>query len=233
MFMLMLLSKNLKKSILLSSYEPEKNDEAEKKIIILESHFNKKEYINEKSCDEIKKCKSSKEKEKRVITKTTKWNKDYIEFEKHYNILLFLANSYNLDFLLKESFSLSLNELESTSKNESVLLENQLSIKINGYKSQDLKKNKFNLDNFVDIKYVIEKLVECKLECCYCKQKCLLLYENVRDPKQWSLERIDNSIGHDKNNVEIACLSCNIKRKIMNCEKFIFSNQCKNITKIS
>jgi hypothetical protein len=57
-----------------------------------------------------------------------------------------------------------------------------------------------------------------------------ILYEHVREPKQWSLERIDNDYGHNKNNVEIACLSCNLRRKTMYHERFIFTKQL-NIVK--
>jgi hypothetical protein len=203
---------------MLSSQEFKEIDDS-KKIV---SFSQKNENENEKT---TKICKSFKEKEKRVITKTKKWNKYYIDYDKHYNILLFLKNQE------VEEKQLETNEFKIM-QTDALLLQNQISIKLNGYKSQDLKKNKFKLSDFVDINYVIEKLIECNLKCFYCKDKCLLLYENVRDSKQWSLERIDNSIGHDKNNVVIACLSCNIKRKIMNCEKFIFSNQCKNIIKI-
>ena len=50
----------------------------------------------------------------------------------------------------------------------------------------------------------------------------LLIYENVREPKQWTLDRIDNSIGHNTENVVISCLSCNLKRRTMDDKKFKF-----------
>ena len=59
----------------------------------------------------------------------------------------------------------------------------------------------------------------------------LLIYENVREPRQWTLDRIDNSIGHNTENVVISCLSCNLKRRTMDDKKFKFSKQMKIIKK--
>jgi len=184
------------------------------------------------SCSGEKTCKSQKEKQKRVITKTKKWKDYYAENseEKNMNILSCLAAGEGVD---PNEEIVRGNEPIFQNENDVLFVESQITIKINGYKSQDLKKKKFNAQNFVEKKDVIEKLISCNLKCFYCKNPCFLLYENVREPRQWTLERIDNSMGHDKSNVVIACLSCNIKRKIMNCEKFIFSSKCKNIIKMS
>jgi hypothetical protein len=47
--------------------------------------------------------------------------------------------------------------------------------------------------------------------------------------KQWTLDRIDNDIGHNKNNLVIACLECNLKRKRTNKDKFMFTKNMKII----
>ena len=52
-----------------------------------------------------------------------------------------------------------------------------------------------------------------------------VLYEESRDPKQWTLERIDNSEGHNENNIEVACLTCNVRRRTMYHEKYRFTKQ--------
>ena len=57
----------------------------------------------------------------------------------------------------------------------------------------------------------------------------LLLYDNVRESTQWTLDRIDNNIGHNVDNVVICCLKCNLKRRTMNDEKFKFSKQMRII----
>jgi 5-methylcytosine-specific restriction endonuclease McrA len=67
------------------------------------------------------------------------------------------------------------------------------------------------------------------MECFYCNQKVQIIYENVREPKQWSLERIDNEYGHNNTNVVIACLHCNLKRKTMYHERFLFTKQMQII----
>ena len=54
-----------------------------------------------------------------------------------------------------------------------------------------------------------------------------LIYENVRQMNQWTLDRIDNNLGHNSDNVLISCLECNLKRKDMNKDKFLFTKQLK------
>jgi len=103
----------------------------------------------------------------------------------------------------------------------------QISIKLDGYKKQDIEKKKWDSEEFVDLMYVIDLLVESRLICFYCKEHVKILYKEVRDPKQWTLERIDNAIGHNRKNVEIACLSCNVRRRTMYYEKYRFTKQLK------
>ena len=50
-------------------------------------------------------------------------------------------------------------------------------------------------------------------------------YNNYRDKQQWTLDRIDNDLGHNNENVKIACLECNLKRRRINMEKFLFTKQ--------
>ena len=71
----------------------------------------------------------------------------------------------------------------------------------------------------------LEKLVISKLKCYYCKKDCLITYENVRENTQWTLDRINNDKGHNKDNVVISCLKCNLKRGTLNDEKFKFTKQ--------
>jgi len=103
--------------------------------------------------------------------------------------------------------------------------------KIKSYKNQDIKKNKFDKKAFIEYDKCIEKLVVSKLKCYYCKESCLFMYENVREKKQWTLDRIDNDIGHTSDNVVICCLECNLKRGRLDDEKFKFTKQMKIIKK--
>lgn len=113
-------------------------------------------------------------------------------------------------------------------KEESVIKETikkQIMDKINGYKAQDIKKSLFSPELFIEYSEVIELMIQQENLCCYCKNMVFVLYENSREPKQWSLERVDNSEGHNRKNVKIACLECNLRRGTMYHERFAFTKQ--------
>lgn len=101
----------------------------------------------------------------------------------------------------------------------------QIRSKLNSYKSQDLAKNIYEPSKIANLQSTIDLLITCQLKCYYCKEATWILYEHVREPKQWTLERIYNSIGHNIGNVEIACLSCNLRRRTMYHERFLFTKQ--------
>ena len=107
----------------------------------------------------------------------------------------------------------------------------ELKNKLNSYKGQDKKKQCFDDRFFISLDKVVELLVESKLKCYYCRESIYIYYKHVRDPKQWTLDRIDNEQGHNKDNCVIACLSCNIQRKTLNDNKFKFTKQMKIIKK--
>ena len=104
--------------------------------------------------------------------------------------------------------------------------------KLKSYKNQDLTKNIYEKKLFISYNECLEKLVISKLRCHYCRKKCLFMYENVREYRQWTLDRINNDNGHNKENVVICCLECNLKRGTMNDEKFKFTKQMRIIKKI-
>jgi hypothetical protein len=97
--------------------------------------------------------------------------------------------------------------------------------KVNGYKNQDIKKKIYDPNKIINYDKTLEKLVISKLKCYYCRCDCLLIYDNVREKKQWTLDRIDNKIGHHYKNTVICCLNCNLKKGTMNDEKFKFTKQ--------
>tara|TARA_B100000508_G_C11460254_1_gene278895 strand:- start:1615 stop:2133 length:519 start_codon:yes stop_codon:yes gene_type:complete len=116
--------------------------------------------------------------------------------------------------------------LDIEEKNINFLI-SDLKKKINGYKSQDVRKNVLLPLKFITYEVLIQKLVESKLKCYYCLNQMALIYENVRQMNQWTLDRIDNNLGHNSDNVLISCLECNLKRKDMNKDKFLFTKQLK------
>ena len=99
----------------------------------------------------------------------------------------------------------------------------QVMSKLGSYKQQDIEKKIYDPEHIVILKDVFELLESCKLSCYYCSQELYLLYSNVREKKQWTLDRIDNSKGHNKDNVLIACLECNLKRRNQNKTAFLFT----------
>ena len=103
--------------------------------------------------------------------------------------------------------------------------------KINSYKNQDIKKGIYNKNTLITLIEVRNKLLSSFLHCNYCNKKVKLLYRVVRDPEQWTLDRIDNKKNHSEENTVIACLNCNLKRRNINKEDFEFSQQM-NIVKL-
>jgi hypothetical protein len=101
--------------------------------------------------------------------------------------------------------------------------------KISGYKQQDIKKKIYNEIEFIHFHQVMEKLIECKLNCYYCFQHMKLLYKIVRDSQQWTLDRVENSLGHTYTNVVLCCLECNLKRRIQSSKNYLFTKQLKLI----
>ncbi len=103
----------------------------------------------------------------------------------------------------------------------------ELKKKINGYKAQDDKKMIYTKEKFVTFDKLVQKLVESKLTCFYCRCPCYLIYDNVRQMNQWTLDRIDNEYGHNTNNVVMSCLKCNLERRNIDKNKFLFTKQLK------
>jgi hypothetical protein len=111
------------------------------------------------------------------------------------------------------------------------LLERELNNKINGYKAQDIKKEIYVESNLITLADTIEKLMGSKLRCFYCKLEVLVLYKNVREPTQWTLDRINNDHGHNRENTIISCLKCNLQRRVTDMDKFTFTKHLK-ITRV-
>jgi hypothetical protein len=98
--------------------------------------------------------------------------------------------------------------------------------KLNGYKQQDMKNKIYSEYHFVTTDIVLEKLIISKMKCLYCQQTMLLHYDS-KDKLQWTLDRIDNMMGHNTGNVVVSCLECNLKRRNKPLEKYKFTKQLK------
>jgi len=153
-----------------------------------------------------KKINCEKERKMRVETKTWGLNEEDLSHETQLNILM------SDEFIINENKDKYISKLTSHIKN-----------KIYNYKQQDIIKKKLNENEFVSYEETIDLLKKSNLKCCYCSSEVYILYERVREMKQWSLDRIDNNIGHNSGNLVIACLECNLKRRRTNKDAFMFT----------
>lgn len=143
-----------------------------------------------------------KEKKMRVETKTWGLNEEELSHEMQVSILKCINKEKN------KYTSLFMSHIKS---------------KICSYRHQDIVKKRLNENLLVDFDEVIRLLVDCEMKCCYCSENVYILYEKVRESKQWSLDRINNDIGHNNGNLVIACLECNLKRRRTNKDAFMFT----------
>ena len=102
--------------------------------------------------------------------------------------------------------------------------------KLSSYKMQDkLKKRTINQETYSSLVSITEMLHKCNLTCHYCKQDIIVIYETTdsREMSQWSLDRLDNDLPHNKNNVVISCLDCNLNKRRRSEKAFVFTKQLK------
>lgn len=166
-----------------------------------------KKIIIEESCkNKTKKVICEKEQKMRVETKTWGLNEEE------------LCHKTQLNILMCDSFKDNDNKDKYIAK-----LTSHIKNKLYNYKQQDVIKKKLNEANFVSFDETVNLLKTCNLKCCYCSSEVYILYKRVREMKQWSLDRIDNNIGHNSGNLVIACLECNLKRRRTNKDAFMFT----------
>jgi hypothetical protein len=166
----------------------------------------KKIIINEPEQSKTKKINFEKEIKMRVETKTWGLNDEELSYQKQLNNLICDG------FIVNEDKDKYKSKLTSHIKN-----------KLYNYKQQDIIKKKLNEVQFVSFEETVHLLKTSCLKCCYCLSEVYILYERVREMKQWSLDRVDNNIGHNSGNVVISCLECNLKRRRTNKDAFMFT----------
>lgn len=156
------------------------------------------------------------EPKKREVTK--KWNFD--------------EDNFNYDKQMKLINDISKMNLENSFDDDiAKIAVQEINKKICSYKHQDIIKKKLDINSFIDFNCVIDKMIECELKCRYCKCEMSVLYDITREMKQWSVDRIDNDKGHNKDNFHLACLDCNLKRRRRTDEKFLFTKQLSIVKK--
>ena len=187
-------------------------------IVIMEESQTKKLIVSFEPKTKEKKektVKTQKEKQKRQVTTTPQWtfNENDLEYE-------------NQMKLLKE-----IQENKIVNREPCNFIVRQINNKIYGYRTQDIDKKILCEEKLIDLQNVLKLMIKCDNKCFYCKENVNVLYEYVREPKQWTLERLDNNFGHNNDNVVIACLSCNLRRKTMHYERYVFTKQLNIIKK--
>lgn len=124
-------------------------------------------------------------------------------------------------YTLENQFSLLHNEKDD----QYPRLIQQIERKVQGYKQQDVDKAILDKEKLIKPYEVVQMLKDSELLCHYCKEKMYIIYEHVREIKQWTLDRINNDVGHNTDNVFVSCLECNLKRRRCNSDKFLFTKQ--------
>ena len=160
------------------------------------------------------------------VTKNKEGPKKRIESNKWNHLLKEEITLDNQLKIINDLFNSSLNDREKEEKDEICkIIKQQVNHKIASYKSQDVIKNLYNEDKFIKFEDILEKMIESEMKCYYCKDNMIVLYDFVREIKQWSVDRIDNNEGHNKDNFYLACLECNLKRRRQSDTKFLFTKQ--------
>ena len=107
------------------------------------------------------------------------------------------------------------------------IIEKEIERKWQGYKQQDIKKGIYNSELIIKNEEIISKLVISKLKCFYCYKEIIVIYKNVREPTQWTLDRKDNNDCHSNENTLISCLKCNLQRRVTDLNKFTFTKHLR------
>jgi len=133
--------------------------------------------------------------------------------------------------LLKEMKEIKTNENKEENPTKSIhqLVIQQIERKMSNYKHQDLEKKVYEPEKIAKYSDVLSILLETEAKCFYCFSEMFILYEKVREGKQWTLDRINNDLGHNTDNVVLSCLECNLKRRCQSKDGFLFTKQLKII----
>lgn len=159
------------------------------------------------------------EKTPRVLIQKLNIEDSFFALDKQKELLLKIHNKAEVNE--KITF---LNEEEERIYNVMI---NQLEAKIASYRQQDKLKEILDDTNAIHVNSVVKHILQCDIKCFYCHTVMRILYKQSRDPTQWTIDRIDNDLGHTADNYVLACLGCNLKRRRQNLDKF---NYTKNLT---
>ena len=106
------------------------------------------------------------------------------------------------------------------------IIKSEIKNKVAGYQAQDkLKGYDPTIYKPISEETCIALIIRQDITCIYCNIKCLIIYPTQRHLSQWTLDRIDNTVGHTLENVVICCLGCNLQRRNTSVDKFKSTKQ--------
>jgi hypothetical protein len=117
------------------------------------------------------------------------------------------------------------NNYMPNNEDNSKLIKRQIERKICGYKQQDILKDILVPEKLIRFPEIVDAFIQHEFKCYYCKANMYILYDMVRETLQWTVDRIDNDLGHNRDNFVLACLGCNLKRRCRSKDKFLFTKQ--------
>lgn len=158
---------------------------------------------------------------KRVVAQPEQWAFSGVD----------LSNS-EIQFMVAACLREDSSSLLGVTNEQKSLAIHQIKTKLCGYKAQDIHKKILDEEKFIQFHQVIDLFTKSGLRCFYCKDLVQVVYEYVREPRQWTLERMDNKRGHNADNVEIACLNCNLRRRTMRSELYVMTKQMRVVNKV-
>ena len=92
--------------------------------------------------------------------------------------------------------------------------------KVKSLREADIKHSRpFKKEEFITIDWIQKELNKLNNECIYCSCVLLLNGFDPYNPKQFSVDRIDNALPHHKSNCVVCCLNCNLKNSKTHPEK--------------
>ena len=151
--------------------------------------------------------------------------KDNIRCSSGFDYVCDISNVY--EYTDDEQFDMIRHLYNTTDFENRLSLVKDIKTKLASYAQQDKLKNIFSANEFTTFKEVINLLYDANMDCHYCKKKVKVVYKYKRMQEQWTLDRINNSKGHVKDNLVISCLHCNLKRRCLNSDKYLFTKTLK------
>ena len=92
-------------------------------------------------------------------------------------------------------------------------LRGRIAAKVAGHREADARAGRTWVEEeYVGVEDVLALLREQRARCFACGEHVVPAWTAANDPRQFSIDRINNDEAHLRGNVRIACLACNVSR---------------------